>query len=141
MPAPEAIRVEGLKLLSRRLRKLDKNLPRELRAVGNDAAKIIIAEAKPRVPVGPPAGGHAKSSLKASSTRTQARVSAGGKRYPYYPWLDFGGSVGRNRSVSRPFFKSGRFIWKAYERRHEQIEQRLRDGFLKVARTAGIEVE
>jgi len=140
VPVPEAIRVEGLRQFSRNLRRMDKNLPKALRLAGNAAADIVVAEAKPRVPTGPGIGGHAKSSIKAASTRTQARISAGGKKYPYYPWLDFGGAVGRNRSVRRPFLKSGRYIWKAYDDRQGDVARTLSNELDRVARSAGIEV-
>lgn len=137
----QPIKVEGLRELNNGLRRMDKDLPKGLRLAGNAAANIVVDEAKPRVPVGPGAGGHAKSSIKAASTRTAARVSAGGKRFPYYPWLDFGGSVGRNKSVKRPFLKSGRYIWKAFDDKRAEVQQTLQDELVKVAESAGLDVE
>jgi hypothetical protein len=58
--------------------------------------------------------GRAGGTIKAASTRTEARVSEGGARAPYMPWLDFGGRVGRKNSVKRPFLKEGRYIWKSF---------------------------
>lgn len=135
---PTPIRVDGLREFSRNLKRLDKDLPKGLRLAGNAAANLVVDEAKPRVPVGPGRGGHAKSSLKAASTRTAARVSAGGKRFPYYAWLDFGGRVGPNKSVKRPFLKSGRYIWKAFEDRRVDVENTLKTELVKAAAGAGL---
>jgi len=120
-----SIRVSGLRELNRSLRSLDKEAPKALRLAGNKAALIIVNEAKPKVPIGPAAGGHAATSIKAASTRTAARVSAGSKRFPYMPWLDFGGRVGRNKTTVRKFIKTGRYVWKAYDDRRDEIVRTL----------------
>lgn len=133
MPLIEPIKVEGLREFNRGLRALNADAPKGLRLAGNEAARIVVAAAKPRVPIGPGKGGHAASSLKAASTRTAARVSAGGKKYPYYPWLDFGGRVGPAKSVRRPFLKQGRYIWAAFDDHRAEVEQTLRDQLAKVA--------
>jgi hypothetical protein len=119
--------------LNRSLRKLDKDAPKQLRLVGNKAALLIVNVAKPKVPIGPAAGGHASTSIKAASTRTAARVSAGSKRFPYMPWLDFGGRVGRNKATVRKFLKSGRYIWKAYDDQRGAIVETLEDGLKNAA--------
>lgn len=136
----QPIRVEGLREFSRALKKVDNEAPKQLRLAGNRAAQIVVNEAKPRVPIGPGIKGHAVSSIKASSTRTAARVSGGGKRFPYYPWLDFGGRVGPKRSVKRPFLKQGRYIWAAFADKRDEIEETLEDAIIDVARNVGLEV-
>lgn len=136
----ELIRIEGLRELNRGLRKLSAEAPKQLRIAGNAAAAIVVDEARPRVPVGPGHGGHARASLKAASTRTAARVSAGGNRYPYYPWLDFGGAAGRNKAVKRPFLKKGRYIWASFADRRDEVQAELRDGLTAAVRSAGLEV-
>ncbi len=136
----EAIKIEGLKKFSKDLKRLDNDLPKALRLALNDAANIIVDDAKPRVPS---RSGKAKRSVKAQSTRTKARVVGGGGRALYYPWLDFGGRVGRNRSVSRPFKKEGRYIYKAYfaAKRSGEFQDALTENLIKVASSAGIEVD
>lgn len=136
----QPIKIEGLREFNRGLRSMDKDLPKGLRLAGNEAANIVVAAAKPRVPTGPGRGGHAKSSIKAASTRTAARVSEGGKKFPYMPWLDFGGSVGPNNSVKRPFLKQGRYVWKAFDDERAQVDRVLRAELVKVADSAlGVE--
>lgn len=138
--AIQRIHVSGLREFNRGLRRLDSEAPKGLRIAGNKAAQIVVDEAKPRVPLGPGKGGHAKTSIKAASTRTAARVSAGGRRFPYYPWLDFGGRVGRRNSVRRPFLREGRYIWRAFADRREDVQKTLKDELVAVARGAGLEV-
>jgi HK97 gp10 family phage protein len=138
--AIEPIRVDGLKEFQRDLKKMGGELPTALRLAANSAAQLVVDEAKPRVPVGPGKGGHASASIKAASTRTAARVSAGGKKYPYYPWLDFGGSVGPQKSSQRPFLKQGRYIWKAYADNDEKVQMQLAEALADVARQAGLEI-
>jgi hypothetical protein len=136
VPLIKPIKVEGLREFNRGLRALNADAPKGLRLAGNEAARIVVAAAKPRVPIGPGKGGHAAASLKAASTRTAARVSAGGKKYPYYPWLDFGGRVGPNKSVRRPFLKQGRYIWAAFDDHRAEVERTLREELAKVADSA-----
>lgn len=137
--AVDPIRVEGLRDFQRVMKRLGPEFATAVKAAGNAAAEIIVAEAKPRVPIGPGRGGHAASSIKAASTAKAGRVSAGGKKYPYFPWLDFGGRVGPRKSVRRPFLSDGRYIWAAYHDRREEIAEMMADQLTDAARRAGIE--
>lgn len=134
----EAIRIDGLRSFVRGLKAIDKDLPKATRIAGNTAAGIVVDEAEPRVPR---RSGRAAASIRAKSTRTAARVAGGKKSVPYFGWLDFGGRVGRNRSVKRPFIKSGRYIWASYSDKKDDVQDTLRDALVKIARDAGIEVD
>lgn len=134
----EAIRVEGLAEFSRNLKRLDAELPKALRIALNDAADVVVGHARPRIPR---RRGRARASLRVASTRTRVRVRAGGKRAPHYPWLDFGGRVGRNRSVKRPFLREGRYLYKSYFDKRADIGAVLERALLRVAAEAGIEVD
>ncbi|MEU6387660.1 hypothetical protein ABZ847_29350 [Streptomyces bauhiniae] len=134
----QTIAVSGLKEFSKGLRQLDSDLPKALRIAMNAAATLVIDYAVPKIPR---RSGRAASTLKAKSTRTAARIAMGGKRAPYMPWLDFGGKVGPNRSVSRPFLKDGRFVYKGLAERREQITDVMERGIRDVARQAGLEVD
>lgn len=133
----DRIKVTGLAEFTRSLRKLDKNLPKGLRLAHNEAAQIVVDWAKPRVPRD---SGGAAGTVKARSSRTMTRVSGGSARYPYYPWLDFGGAVGPHRSVRRQFIKEGRYIYPGYTTNRDQVHEALLDALLRVAREAGVEV-
>ena len=134
----EPIRVDGLREFVRDLRKLDGELPKAVRLAFNAAADVVVSNAKPLIPT---RSGRAKRSVKAKSTRTAARVVGGGKRVPYYPWLDFGGRVGKGRSVVRPFKKEGRYIYDAYFTHKDEFVEMMVAGLVDVARQAGVEVD
>jgi len=134
------IRVDGLAKFSRDLRKLDADLPKALRVALNEAADLVVGHAVPTIPR---RSGRAARSLKARSTRTAVRVTAGGNRAPYYPWLDFGGKVGRKHSVRRPFRKEGRYLYATYFRLSSSgdFQAVLSRALLGVAAQAGVEVD
>lgn len=134
----EPIRVEGLAEWNRALRRLNADAPKALRIAHNKAAVLVVNAAKPRVPIGPGKGGHAKDTIRVASTRTATRVRAGSARSPYYPWLDFGGSVGRKRSVRRPFIKEGRYIFAAYNDNKPEIADVLKRELEAVINSAGL---
>jgi hypothetical protein len=134
----EVIKIDGWAEFNRNLRRLDSDLPKMLRLVANDAADIVVDWARPRVPS---KSGKAAGSVKAKSTRTEARVQGGSRSAPHYPWLDFGGRVGRKRSVAREFVKEGRYIYAGLAANNDQVHMALLGGLIDVARAAGIEVE
>lgn len=132
------IEVKGLAEFSRGLRRLDQEAPKGLRIALNGAADLLISET---VRVIPKRTGAAARSLKARSTRTSARVAIGGKRAPYYPWLDFGGRTGRRRSVQRPFIKEGRYLFPTLVRVSPKIADHLDEALTEVARKSGLVVD
>jgi hypothetical protein len=129
------VRIRGLREFQRNLKALDANLPKALRIAFNEAADVIVSEARPRVPS---RTGRAKGTVKARSTRTKSRVVGGGRRAPYYPWLDFGGRI--PRGPRRPFLERGRYIYRAYDRNKGEYAEMLEKALTQVARDAGVEV-
>lgn len=136
----DPISVTGLRKFSRDLKKIDNDLPKALRVALNEAADVVVDHARPDVPR---RSGRAQRSIKAKSTRTAVRVSGGGSKAPYYPWLDFGGRVGKDRSIRRPFLKDGRYIYRAYAdaSTRDRFSEVLEKSLVKVAESAGVEVE
>lgn len=136
----DAIKVDGLAQFVRDLKKLDDELPKMVRLANNEAANLVIRRAVPTIPK---RSGRAARSVQARSTRTAVRVAEGGNRAPYMPWLDFGGKVGRNHSVRRPFLKKGRYIYRAYGELRDsgEFQRVMTAGLLDVAASAGIEVD
>jgi HK97 gp10 family phage protein len=129
-----AIQVDGLDELRKAFREAgDKVATKELGKAGKDAADIVAKEAASRVPV---LTGAARKSVRAVVAQGGGAVREGGPKAEYVPWLDFGGRVGRNRSVSRPFIKLGRYVYPALNDRHAQVVELyddLVDGVLKRA--------
>jgi hypothetical protein len=131
------IEVEGLAQLSRGLKAVDAAAPKELRVALNSAAQLLIDHVRPKIPA---VTGAARRSLVARSTRTAARVAVGGKRAPWFPWLDFGGQ-GRvaGRPAPRPFLKEGRYVYPTLREIRPKIEAQLQDAITTVIRNAGLE--
>jgi len=135
---PNTIKVEGLKEFSRGLRKLDTEAPKQLRIALNGSATLLADKTRPKIPSDT---GAARGSVKASSTRTSARVAIGGRRAPYLPWLDFGGQGRRpGRPAARQFRKDGRYVFVTLEQIQGEITRSLEDGIRQVARNAGLDV-
>ena len=140
MMPPEPIKIEGLNEFVRNLKALDAALPKAVRVAFNDSADVVVDDARPRIPR---RSGRARGSVRSRSTQTYARVSGGGAKAPYYPWLDFGGSVGPAGSVRRSFFTEGRYIYRAYYDNvaSGQFERVMVRALLGVVESAGIEVD
>jgi len=133
------VKIDGLTEFQSGLNDLRRDLPKALHMAFNDAADIVGPDARARVPS---RTGRAKGTVKARSTETSATVTGGGSGAPYYPWLDFGGRVGRRRSVKRPFLVEGRYIYNVYFRAEGsgRFQDSLTNGLMTVARSARIEV-
>lgn len=136
--AQKMIHIDGLRQFQRDLKTLSGDLAKALRKALNKGAEIVAEEARPRVPS---RSGKARKSIKAASSQKEARVRGGGARTPYYPWLDFGGRVGRNRSVERRRIDGGRYLYPALADNNERVYQELIGALIEVAENANIEVE
>lgn len=130
------IRIEGLAQFSRALRKLDADAPKGLRLAFNEAADVVIVHVRPKVPR---ISGRAARSVKAKSTRTQARVAVGGSGAPYFPWLDFGGRTGRRKRTVRPFIQEGRYLYPGLSESQRDVQAVLERALSDVVRSAGLE--
>jgi hypothetical protein len=133
----DPIHVEGLREFSQGLKRLEGDMPKVLRLGLNSVADVVVDVARPRVAS---RSGRARGSVRAKSTRTAVRIAGGGKRVPYYGWLDYGGRVGRGRSQVRPFKKQGRYLYPAYYATRDEIPRLLEDALVDTARQAGLEV-
>lgn len=130
------IRVSGVKELQKALRQVDKALGAELRKGLNEVADIVVQAARPLMPR---KTGALQDSLKPGSTQRTAAIKFGGTKAPYGPWIEFGGHVGRNRSVSRPFVPGGRTIYPTLARKRPEIIQKIDDVVERLAKRAGFE--
>lgn len=132
----ESIRIDGLRELNAALKRADTELPKRVRLELNDAIAELAKEVAGRFPR---RSGRAAGSVRPRSTRTAARLAMGGARAPYAAWLDFGGAVGRKRSVRRRFYQSGRYLWPTFAKRKPDILARLERALVEVAREAGFD--
>lgn len=132
------VAVEGLAGLNRSLRQLDSDAPKGLRLALNSSADILIAETRKEIPT---RTGKARASLKAASTRTSVRIRVGGAKAPYYPWLDFGGRTGKNKSVNRRFYKEGRYLYPTLRRERAKFEDAITRALGDLARSSGLDMD
>lgn len=134
----DPIKIDGLSQFVNNLKKINADLPKTVRVGFNDAAQIIVDYAQPRMPHD---SGRAAASVKVKSTRTAVRVSEGGNRAPYVPWLDFGGKIGRNKSIVRQFYREGRYLYAGLAAEGDQIYAAIVKALLDAVEAAGIEVD
>jgi hypothetical protein len=136
---PGAIHVSGLAEFRRDLLRLDKewSATEGLKRVHNAAAEIVASETRTRLPS---RSGRAVGSVRTTSTPTNSQITEGGKRVPYVPWLDFGGRVGPKRSVHRPFIKTGRALYPAFEDRRKDVQEVLESEMIMLIRKIGWDV-
>lgn len=132
----DVVQVRGLKELQRSLRQIDKGLGPEMRKGLNEVAEIVAGSARPLVPV---RTGKARASIKAGSSARGAAIKVGGTKAPYFPWLDFGGRVGPEKSVRRPFIPGGRYIYPSLRRHRDDVETKLFEVLERLAAAAGFD--
>lgn len=140
MPGRELVSMRGLAEFKARLARVHAGSTPAIRRVADDAAQLVVNRTRPRIPIGPAAGGHVRSTLKVASSARSVRVAYGSSRFPYAGWLDFGGRVGRHRSVYRPWIHEGRYVWRSYAELQSRVQGLLREGLEDLARDSGLDV-
>lgn len=138
MPIVDAVEIEGFRQLRTALRALGSEAPKALRVAGNQAAQLVVDNARPRVPR---RSGKAAGSIKARSTQIATKIASGGRAAPYMPWLDYGGRVGVNDTAVRPFIADGRYVYPAYRAVKPEFSRVLNEAVRKIAADAGVELD
>ena len=140
MDGQQSLSIDGAAQFVKALRESSGKLPPTVKKVLTRAAQIIVDDAKPKVPIGPGRNGHAADTIKVAATNYTVKIQAGGSRNPYYPWLDFGGSVNKHTSkpTKRPFIKGGRFIWASWDRRAGDVVKVMADGLADMIKESGL---
>ena len=135
----EIVRITGLRELNAALKRMDADLPKEIKAALNTASEELVRQASSKVPK---RTGRAAGTYRAAATRTAARVRVGGARAKYVPWLEFGGE-GRikGRPSKRQFITEGRYLYPTLRKLRPEFEQALLDAIGEAVRTSGLEVD
>lgn len=138
-----SVQVYGLREFQTALLVLDRRLPDAVDAAAEEAAELVAKGARKQFPTGPARNGHARSSIKAVPKGTGWTVIGYGTRFPYGPWIDFGGTVNKHTSkpTRRPYFKKGRFIYPSYERNRPRINRIMDAAIRRHAELSGLEVD
>jgi len=135
--ANNTVAVDGLRQFQGALRVLDREKARGLRLALNKSAELLVDRTRPQIPK---RTGRAAASLKPRSTQTSVRIAVGGRKAPYYPWLDFGGRVGPRKSIVRPFYTEGRYLYPTFYRSNDDFTRILEESLSDLARQAGLDV-
>jgi HK97 gp10 family phage protein len=132
------VTIDGLDEFQEALKRAGTGTAKMRRDALNVVAGVVIDYARPRMPK---RSGRAASSLKAKSSDQAARITMGGARAPYAPWLEFGGEgKRRGRPPRREFIREGRYVYRALSVRRTEIDKIMMDGLAELARGAGLEV-
>lgn len=134
------VQVHGWGEMRARLGALRGQLPAAVRAAARDSAQLVVRAAQRRMPLGPGRGGHARSSIRSAATSRGTEVRGGDPRFSYYPWLEFGGRVGRKKSVKRARVKRGRYIYPALSAQRALMRRALSRNLTRAARSSGLHV-
>lgn len=139
--ASNAIKVDGLTDFRAAVKRLSPEVSKEFRKDLKAVADIVAAEARADIPV---VTGTARASIKASTSGSYVQVVAGGPSAPYYPWLDFGGTLrptgGRKNYIKRARLKKGRYIYPNIDTHLPEIAAGADRAIRAAARKVGLEV-
>ncbi len=149
------LRFTGLKELRKAMRDAEAGSQKHLQIHFKDVAVTVASAVAGQVPTSTGkkgknntfSSGSAAASVRARATQTSAGIVAGGPKAPYFPWLDFGGSVGRGHvagqgdsgAVKRPFMKAGRYIYPTITDMSDVIVDAASEGIGDALREAGWE--
>lgn len=131
------VEIRGLREFRGALQQIERELPRELAVRYLERARDLAGRVASQVPR---LTGRAAGSVAPRPAASGAALVAGGARAPHFPWLEFGGAVGRNRSVRRELVPDGRWIYPTIAEAGDEIGQAAGDAVESVARRAGFEV-
>jgi hypothetical protein len=127
------VRIQGLNELRRALKQVDSGLPKEMKRGFARIAERIVSKVAPKVPS---RSGRARASLTA---RASGAIAAGGSKAQHYPWLDFGGSVGRHKSIKREFVPQGRYLYPTIGEESGRIKEDVDAVLVRLIEAAGFE--
>lgn len=132
----DPVRIEGVREVSTALRAVGKEAAKELRDGMKEIAESVAADVRGKVPS---RTGKAARSVKAKGNNRGAGISFGGRAAEYYPFLDFGGSVGRKDSVKRPFIPEGRYVYPTIGAHKDDIHEKATQLIEDLSRKHGLD--
>lgn len=135
------IEVQGVKVITKRLKQMDDGTRKELKSIYIQSANIVFRNAMPRVPV---RSGRLRASLRVSASTRSGSVRAGGKRSaPYAGPVHFGWPNRPNlaRSWYGGPIAPNPFLYSALDARRDEVEFQFARGVRKAAKRAGLAPE
>jgi len=116
---------------------LDARADAQLDEEAGEAVESVATRTRMAIPVGPVAGGHVRSSVRVERGHIEATVHEGGAAFPYLPWLEFGGNVGRRHTNHRQWIEGGRYLFRALSSIKPGIEPSMHLAMRDAARESG----
>ena len=132
------VEVRGIRELSSAFRRVDAELPKQLKTAFLKIAERVVSVAQSGVPV---LTGRAAASIKPRASTRGAGIAFGGSAAEYFPWLNFGGRVGRGGSIVRERVEPDRYIYRAVSSQKEETAAAADEAVKDVARRAGFETK
>jgi hypothetical protein len=132
------IEVQGVKVITKRLKQMDDGTRKELKSIYIQSANIVFRNAMPRVPV---RSGTLKKTMRVSASTRSGSVRAGGKRTaPYAGPVHFGWPNRPNtaRSWQGGPIAPNPFLYSALDARRDEVEFMFFRGLMKAAKKAGL---
>lgn len=131
------VAVTGLRDMNKALKAADQQALDAMKSALKEIAEGVAADVRSRVPH---RSGRARASYKARGGVKGAGIAFGGARAPYTPWLDFGGAVGKRRSVRRPVVKGGRYLYPAIADNMDDVEAKVAKAIDEITSRFGFDV-
>lgn len=129
------VQVRGIRELNKAFKQVSDDLPKQMKVGFQKISQMVVDAAAPKVPE---KSGKARASYKARGTAKGASIAFGGTKAPYAPWLDFGGKVGRKKSIQRAFIKEGRYLYPTIKELNPQILNAVEELVNDVEKGAGL---
>ena len=136
------INIEGLEELSRALKELDSDLPKELRKANKEVATFVASDARSAASGLGGVAAKAAPSVKPSAGATYAGVALGGGAYPFAAGAEFGGQGRPTTMQFQPWRGSGPgagyFLYPTITRNSDRIEDEYGTALDDLIRKAGL---
>lgn len=133
-----AVEVEGLRELTRSLKRVERELGGEIRRAFNRIVNPVMSEARAEWPRSDDSD-HMADTIREGSTQAYAAVKAGGQEPGAFGFIEFGGKVGINESVSRPFDPEGRYLFPAAVRHERELAMEAERELGQLINRAGLD--
>lgn len=130
--------VTGLRELNKALKAADQEAADAMKAAMKLIAEGVAGDVRGRVPR---LTGKAAASYKPRGGVKGAAIAFGGSKAPYAPWLDFGGAVGRRKSVRRPVVSGGRYLYPAIADNMSDVQEKVAKAISDITGQYGFRVE
>jgi phage gpG-like protein len=130
MVGADAIRIEGLRELSRGLKLVEDGLQKEIGSVFKRAAEKVASAARRAINS---RSGRLAGSLKPFGTQRKAGVRMGGGRIRYAGPYEFGGYPG-----NRPYIATGRAIYPTFKSMVPAVQRDVAEELQGLIRKAGL---